>query len=276
MTRTIIILAIFAAIVAMMAIFTAHQNQSYQIQELSRQFSEVLDKVVNIETDNDCSLRVVDDMAPPSSRDLISEQRNCVTCTLPTAFTYASDFGTIGDSKANDGPALQAAIDSAASRDHTGGTVILPAGTFFTNVPLVIPGGVTLQGMGYGSSPLAIKFDAGGSTIAYCGEDHAVKITGSSSGLRDLAVYDWPYNHGDYDGGCPDIQAAGGVLVEADGKLVESVFMSNVFIYFFLGGPALSLVAMNKGGIGYGNYQNLRMRHAQTGVLLEAKEDFVK
>ena len=165
--------------------------------------------------------------------------------------------------------ALQAAIDSAAT-DTSGGTVILPQGVFFTNQPLVIPGGVSLQGQGYGSSPLAIKFDAGGSTIAYCGTDHAVKITGSSSGLRDVAVYDWPYNHGEFDGGCPDMQAAGGVLVKADGEPVESVFLSNVFIYFFVGGDALSLVAVNGGGVAYGTYQGLRLRHAKTGLKLEA------
>ena len=107
--------------------------------------------------------------------------------------------------------AIQAALDSAGT-DASGGTVILPKGVFITTQPLIIPGGVTLQGQGYGSSPLAIQFDAGGSTIAYCGTDHAVKILASSSTLKDLAVYDWPYNHGPHDAGCPDIQAAGGVI----------------------------------------------------------------
>jgi len=91
-----------------------------------------------------------------------------------------------------------------------------------------------------------------------------VKLVGHAASLRDLAVYDWPYT------GCEDIKAAGGVLVEADQALVESVIVSNVFIYFFLGGPALSLVAENAGGIGFGNYQNLRIRHAKTGIFLSA------
>ena len=165
--------------------------------------------------------------------------------------------------------AIQAALDSAGT-DASGGTVILPKGVFITTQPLIIPGGVTLQGQGYGSSPLAIQFDAGGSTIAYCGTDHAVKILASSSTLKDLAVYDWPYNHGPHDAGCPDIQAAGGVQIKADGKGVESTFLSHVFIYFFVGGDALSLVAENGAGIAYTTVQGVRLRHAKTGLKLEA------
>lgn len=189
----------------------------------------------------------------------------------PSSFTYAADFGVAGDSFADDGPAIQSAIDSAGA-DASGGTVVLPRGVFLTRSPLVVPGGVTLRGQGYGSSPLAVQFDAGGSTIAYCGTGHAVKLVGHAAGLEDLAVYDWPYSHGPHDGGCEEIQAAGGVLVKADGRLTESVTMSNVLVYFFLGGPALSLVATNNGGIAYGNFQNVRMRHAKTGVLLSADD----
>jgi hypothetical protein len=126
--------------------------------------------------------------------------------------------------------------------------------------------------MGYGSSPLAIQFDAGGTTIAYCGTDYAVKMVGHDASLRDLAVYDWPYEHGPHDGGCEATQAAGGVVVRADGKLVESVNLSNVFIYYFLGGAALSLIATNNAGIGYSNFQNVRLRHAKTGVKLYADD----
>jgi hypothetical protein len=118
--------------------------------------------------------------------------------------------------------------------------------------------------MGYGNNPLAISFESGASTIAYCGPDYAVKITGHGSGLRDLAVYDWPYD------GCEGTQAAGGVLVEADASLVESVIVSNILIYSFLGGHALALVAKNSGGVAYGNFQNVRVRHAKTGISLSA------
>ena len=71
--------------------------------------------------------------------------------------------------------------------------MILPKGTFLTKQPLILKGGVTLRGQGYGSSPLAIQFDAGGSVIAYCGLDYAVKILDHSASLENLAVYDWRY-----------------------------------------------------------------------------------
>ena len=253
---------VITALVAFISLLVAHQNQNKQIHELSRQLSEVLEL-------SEINTSLVED----DNALLLSRRTEEV---VGSSFTYASEFGVVGDSKANDGPALQAAIDSAAT-DASGGTVILPKGVFFFTEPLVIPGGVTLQGQGYGSSPLAIQFDAGGTTLAYCGTDYAVKINGSSSGMRDLAVYDWPYNHGDYDGGCPDIKAAGGVVVKGDGKLVESVALSNIFIYYFVGGDALSLIAINNGGVAYGYYENLRLRHAHTGIKLYAETgSFVK
>ena len=254
---------ITAALVAFVSLLVAHQNQNKQIHDLSRQLSEVLEL-----SEINKSL-VEDDNALLLSRRI--EESVAVG-----SFTYATDFGVVGDSKVNDGPSLQAAIDSAAT-DASGGTVILPKGVFFFTEPLVISGGVTLQGQGYGSSPLAIQFDAGGTTLAYCGTDYAVKINGSSSAMRDLAVYDWPYNHGEFDSGCPDIKAAGGVVVKGDGKLVESVELSNIFIYYFVGGDALSLIATNNGGVGYGYYENLRLRHAHTGINLYAETgSFVK
>ena len=247
-----------------------HDHQSDQIQQLMHQVSELQLQAKILPKDSRDA--AVDTSV--SRRGLQATAQNSTAscdCNLPDGYTYASDFGVIGDADADDGPALQAAIDSAASNDDGGGTVILPRGTFRTNSPLIIPGGVTLQGMGYGSSPLAIKFDAGASTIAYCGTDHAVKLTGHAASLRDLAIYDWPYT------GCENIQAAGGVLVEADQALVESVIVSNVFIYYFLGGPALSLVAKNAGGVPFGNFQNVRIRHAKTGIFLSADEtSFVK
>ena len=190
--------------------------------------------------------------------------------------TYAADFGVVGDAMSDDGPALQAAIDSASSNNlggGGGGIVLLPAGTFRTSVPLVVPGGVSLAGMGYGSSPLAIKFDAGGSVVAYCGPGYAIELIGHGSSLRDVAVYNWRYGPD-----CIDVPASGGVLVDANAKMIESVSLSNVLIYSFLGGAALELRARNAGGIAYGNYQNLRIRHAKTGIRLAAKDEgsFVK
>ena len=129
-----------------------------------------------------------------------------------------------------------------------------------------------MVGTGYGSSPLALQFDAGGSTIAYCGTDYALKLNGHGSSLRDLAVYNWRYG-----GDCVNVAASGGVLVDANSRLIESVYLSNVLLYSFLGGSALELRATNNGGIAYGNYQNLRIRHARTGIRLVADEgSFVK
>mmetsp|Transcript_10634 Transcript_10634/g.23064 ORF Transcript_10634/g.23064 Transcript_10634/m.23064 type:complete len:768 (+) Transcript_10634:2-2305(+) len=225
-----------------------HHRESHQIQRLLQQVSELQARVDAVA------------YVPGAGRELQ------VSCDLPSGFTYASSFGVVGDASADDGPALQSAIDSAASDLDAGGIVVLPRGTFRTNEPLVVPAGVTLQGQGYGSSPLAIQFDAGGSVVAYCGTDHAVKLAGHGAGLRDLAVYDWPYD------GCGDVRAAGGVLIDADGHGVESAVVNNVLIYYFTGGTALSLVARNNAGIAYGNYQNLRIRHAKTGIYLSAEE----
>lgn len=54
-------------------------------------------------------------------------------------------------------------------------------------------GGVKLQGQGYGSSPLALSFDAGGTVIAYCGDDFAIKVSGHAASIENLAIYDWKY-----------------------------------------------------------------------------------
>lgn len=51
------------------------------------------------------------------------------SCTCHDGFTYASDFGVVGNAGVDDTMALQAAIDSASSNDG-GGIVILPKGTF--------------------------------------------------------------------------------------------------------------------------------------------------
>lgn len=92
----------------------------------------------------------------------------------PISFTFASEYGVVGDGVIDEYTGLQNAIDSAASSNGDGGTVILPKGKFLTKSTLVIPGGITLKSQGYGSSSLAIKWDDGSSTIAYCGTDYVV------------------------------------------------------------------------------------------------------
>lgn len=199
-------------------------------------------------------------------------QLSPIATVTTDAFTYAANYGVVGDSLVDDTDALQRAIDDAANNDNdSGGTVILPKGTFLTTSPLIIPGGVTVMGQGYGSSPLAIKFDAGGSAIAYCGTDYAVKIDGHAASLKDVAVYDWRYPVGS---ACDQMKAKGGVLIDANGRLLESITMSNVLIYWFMGqnSTSLTLRARNKGGLAYNNFQNVRVRHAFKGISLEAED----
>ena len=189
------------------------------------------------------------------------------------SFTYAANYGVVGDSIVDDTAALQRAIDNAANND-SGGTVILPKGIFLTKSPLIIPGGVTVTGQGYGSSPLAIQFDAGSSVIAYCGTDYAVKFDGHAASLNNVAVYDWRYP---VNSECDQMKAQGGVLLDGNGKLLESITMNNVLIYWFMGGTSLTLRARNNGGVAFNNFQNIRVRHAYKGISLEAEEgSFVK
>jgi len=146
-------------------------------------------------------------------------QAALASASASDSFTYAANYGVVGDAVADDTEALQRAINDAACNNSTfggGGTVILPKGIFLTTSPLIIPAGITVTGQGYGSSPLAIKFDAGGSVIAYCGTDYAVKMDGHASSLNNVAVYDWRYPEG---GDCDQMKAKGGVLIDADGRL---------------------------------------------------------
>jgi hypothetical protein len=255
MSTSSIAISLLAVILALGYSFSRERTTQQQVAELQRQVNDLAAKSDTGRQEHDKQR-----FLPAANED------TPCTCNIPSGFTYASDFGVIGDANADDTLALQAAINSASAND-SGGIVVLPKGTFRIFEPLIVPAGITLQGQGIGDSPLAISFDAGASTIAYCGTDYAVKLEGHAAGLRDLAIYDWPYGTD-----CEDIQAAGGALVEADATLVESVIVSNIFIYYFLGGSALSLVAKNSGGVPFGNYQNIRIRHAKRGISLQADE----
>lgn len=273
-TAAIAIASALLAALAVAAVFRFHPvfearrgAGDDQIRRLLHQVSELRSRADALER----RIPLDGDGAAGSSSPAVPAGRE-LQGACPGSSTLASSFGVVGDAISDDGPALQAAIDSAASASSCGGTVVLPPGTFRVYSPIVVPGGVTLQGQGYGSSPLAIQFDAGGSTIAYCGPGHAVKLAGHAASLRDLAVYDMSTTNC----GLSD-PAAGGILVDADATLIESIVVSNVFVYFFLGGPALSLVAKNNGGIPFGSYHNLRIRHAKTGIYLSAEGgSFVK
>eukprot|EP00592_Proboscia_alata_P001936 CAMPEP_0194367524 /NCGR_PEP_ID=MMETSP0174-20130528/15615_1 /TAXON_ID=216777 /ORGANISM="Proboscia alata, Strain PI-D3" /LENGTH=708 /DNA_ID=CAMNT_0039143321 /DNA_START=193 /DNA_END=2319 /DNA_ORIENTATION=- len=192
-----------------------------------------------------------------------------VTPAASSKTRYLTVKGAVGDGVTDDTEAIQKALNKAA-KNKSNGVVILKKGIYLTTKTLKIKGGVTLRGQGYGSSPLAIQFDAGGSVIAYCGESYAVKIVGHAASLESLAVYDWRYPE---DSECDNVKAAGGVLISADGRLVESVIMKNVLIYWFMGGTALTLEAKNSGGIAFASIENIRIRHAKVGIhLLSADE----
>lgn len=157
---------------------------------------------------------------------------------------------------------------------------------------LKLKGGVTLRGQGYGSSPLAIKLDEGGTIISYCGDDYAITVAGHSASLENLAVYDTPYPgkcvsrcfkfyfqrkqnihvNGKANSDCSSLKAKGGILIDADAKLVESITMRNILLYWFMGGTSLTLRSQNAGGIAYASFENLRVRHAKVGIHLVAKD----
>jgi len=192
----------------------------------------------------------------------------CQTCTDWTKdIIHVSNFGAVGDSHSDDTGPIQSAIEYAHGTNATkvGGTVHFGRGVYRTYSPIVVPDGVRLVGEGYGASPLAIKF--GGSVLAYCGGEYAVVLAGHNSGLERMAVYDW--NYGD---DCIDVNAKGGIIVEAVGRLVESVVVRDVLIYHFMNGTSLTLRA-NNGGIAYGSFYDLRIRHAKIGIHLEATNE---
>lgn len=162
------------------------------------------------------------------------------------------NFGAKGDNNHDDSDAFQNAIDSAMV---TGNRVLVPAGNYIISKTLLLKKGVSLVGVGPGSTPLQTPYN--GSAIRYTGtDDFAVKIIGHSSGLRDMVVYD--VNQG--------ANGVGGIQVLGDGDIVESVRLFNVQIIYFLGGSGLELSAKNSGGVAYLTSYNTRVRHAKTGI----------
>lgn len=126
--------------------------------------------------------------------NLVSEQnlhtRNNYSTRSQTR--YLEVKGVVGDGVADDTRAIQKAINKAR-RGVLGGTVVLPKGIFLVTKGLKLKAGVTLKGQGYGPSPLNIDASKGGSTLAHCGSDHALKIVGHSASVENLAVTDWDY-----------------------------------------------------------------------------------
>lgn len=169
---------------------------------------------------------------------------------------YVTDFGAVGDGQTDDTDAFVAALDSAAIR---GSKVFVPQGIYKTTGTIEIKDGVSLIGEGMGSDPLQTPYN--GSLIRYEGDSVAVKITGHSSQLKDLVIRD-------NSGG----QASGGIVLEADGRLLENVYFFGVLVSGFVHGTGLELRAQNAGGIAYSTFDNLRIRHGKIGIYLQQDE----
>ena len=114
-------IAFASALLTLMAVGTLrrfhladHDRESgsdqQQLQRLLHQVSEMQTKIDALSSSS-----------TSSDRQLLSSQQSNCSCDLPDGFTYASDFGVVGDAAADDGPSLQAAIDSAASNTSPGG-----------------------------------------------------------------------------------------------------------------------------------------------------------
>mmetsp|Transcript_2994 Transcript_2994/g.4593 ORF Transcript_2994/g.4593 Transcript_2994/m.4593 type:complete len:175 (-) Transcript_2994:378-902(-) len=149
--------------VVMLALgYTFSHERTTQQQQLYDQVAELQRQMNQLATTTTSSV----DIAPQEHRFLPTKEQDerslSCTCDTPSGFTYASDFGVIGDATADDTLALQAAIDSASAND-SGGIVVIPKGTFRIFEPLIVPAGVSLQGQGY-----AKKFESKWQHICQC------------------------------------------------------------------------------------------------------------
>lgn len=178
--------------------------------------------------------------------------------TTESAYTFVKfinviDFGALGDGVNDDYSAIQTAINQAATN---GSHVLIPAGTYNCSSTITVPAGVQLIGEGRGQS--STQTPNTGTIIKNTGTHLTVQITGSNAGLKDLTVYD-----------TDNAGAAGGVQLLANGSLVESILLDNVLIFGFTDGDALHLKAENGGGLSYCTFEDIRVRHAKTGIHIE-------
>lgn len=163
------------------------------------------------------------------------------------------DFGAVGDGATDDTDAFEIALDSAAI---LGAKIFVPHGIYRITRTLNIGDGVSIIGEGSGSEPLQTPHN--GSLIWYDGNGFAMKIQGHNVRLRDLVLRDKSNEN-----------ALGGILLEADGRLVESVLLSEILISGFTNGTGLKLVAKNSGGIAYASFYNTRIRHGKIGIHID-------
>ena len=161
------------------------------------------------------------------------------------------DFGAVGDGSTDDTPAFEDALDSAALNGHR---VIVPAGVYKITSTLVVPDGVMIVGEGTGDTPLGTP--SGGSLLNYNGSGDAIELSCHNCGLRDMVIADLTVGENESDG----------VHLLADNRLSESIRIENLLITNFTGGTAFKMEAKNGGGLYYGSFYDLRIRHAKRGI----------
>lgn len=166
---------------------------------------------------------------------------------------HVKDFGATGDGITDDTEAFERALDSA---EVFGAKLFVSRGVYRITRSLIIRDGVSLIGEGTGSDPLQTPYN--GSLLWYEGDDFAIKIQGHSSRIKDMVIRDKSNE-----------QALGGILLQADGRLLESVFLNEVLISGFVNGTGLKLVAENHGGIAYASFYNVRVRHGKIGIHID-------
>ena len=173
---------------------------------------------------------------------------------------YVTDFGAKGDGSTDDTEAFERALDSAFI---SGSKIIVPSGIYRLTSTLIIKDGISLIGEGMGSDPLQTPYN--GSLLRYEGEGFAIKIIGHNVQLKDIVLRD--QSNG---------KAEGGILLNAEGRLLESVLLSEILISGFTNGTALKLDAKNNGGITYATFQKVRVRHGKIGMhIIQDNSSFV-
>lgn len=105
----------------------------------------------------------------------------------PLFIDVVRDYGATADGATDDEPAIQGALDLAATSG--GGTVHLPAGVYGISRPLVLRSNVTLQGVGRGKSILRSTVKSLGKYVDATGVWAAVAaVSADRASVRDLTV----------------------------------------------------------------------------------------
>lgn len=90
------------------------------------------------------------------------------TAALAGLFFNVKSYGAIGNGAADDGSAIQAAMNAAAAATNGGGTVFFPPGTYRSTVGLSLAGGSKMLGAGAGTST-KLMFDAASAGLTLLG-----------------------------------------------------------------------------------------------------------